>query len=672
VLGLVGALVATGASNATVAAPNGKLAFAELVGSENRLVIANVDGTDEQVLAGLPIPVSQPRWSPDGRRLAFVAGAYASAEIYVVDSDGTDLTQLTSNSGPDRSPSWTPDGRGIVYQHGNEVWLMNADGSGKHRLFAGALPSVSPSGLRIAFVRSGRVYVAKSDGRARTRLTRGPSDTEPAWSPDGQSIVFVRRIGNRPTDLWVIGSNGSGLRRLTRTSDRFESDPAWSPQGDRIVFRGCTLDNPPTCDLFTMAASGVGERPLSTAALSAPLIDGFEGTNIDRTIWNPWTNGGGTVAQSNGRLELSLPPNPTPDSYGNAGAGLTSICPLHGDFDVQVDYSLLEWPSGVNGASVGFNLWGIVAGFNRGSAPWGPSVYNMWVNPSGGGGVTSTTDTAGTMRFVRTGTLFRSYVLAGGSWQLIASGDGSSADASLVLSLGAHIPDFAHQQVKVALDNFRVNSGGFVCAVDGRWPDWQPARSQELSDDFAASQIDNARWSPFVAGTGPEVAQTQGDLVVTVPATSQNDPAEQVFGAGVKSRCTFAGDFDLRVNYALLGWPLRNGVRVGLIAGGAGMTERASNISGVDNTYLLGIGSASYGTIATTDRTGALRIERKGTTVTSYILVGGAWVALANAQTTQSPIGVTLETWSHDTLFGHQDVRVAFTDFRASADAIDC
>jgi hypothetical protein len=296
----------------------------------------------------------------------------------------------------------------------------------------------------------------------------------------------------------------------------------------------------------------------------------------------------------------------------------------------------------------------------------------MWANDSGGGGATSTTDTTGTMRFVRTGTLFRSYVLTAGSWQLIASGDGSSADTSLMLVLGAHLPDYAHQQVKVALDNFRVNAGRFVCAVDGHWPDWQPARGQELSDDFAASHIDDARWSPFVTGTGPEVTQTQGDLEVSIPAASQDDPAQQAFGAGVKSRCTLAGDFDLRVNYALLGWPPRNGVRVGLIAGDAGMTERTSNINGVDNTYLLGIGAASYGTTATTDRTGSLRIERRGTTVTSYILVEGEWVPIADAQTTQSPVGVTLETWSHGALYGHQDVRVAFTNFRASADSIDC
>jgi hypothetical protein len=351
---------------------------------------------------------------------------------------------------------------------------------------------------------------------------------------------------------------------------------------------------------------------------------------------------------------------------------VTTVCPLHGDFDVQVDYSLLRWPAGVNGANIGLNLWPVPAGFNRTSAPWGPSVYNMWANSSGGGGSTPTDDTSGTMRFVRTGTLYTSYVLDGKSWRKIASGDGSSADGSIVLTLSAHLPDFAHQEVKAALHNFRVNSGRFVCAVDGHTPDWQPAQSQEVSDELAGSQVDPALWSPFVLGTGPAVAETHGDLEVTIPADAQNDPTRQVFGAGLNSVCTLGEDFDLRVDYALLDWPARNGVRVALVAGNEGMTERVSDIAGLDDKYVLGLGSASYGVTPTTDRTGALRITRYGAVITSYVLVDGSWAALGEVPTTSSRVGFAIQAWSHDALFGHQDVRVAFSNFRGRAHSIDC
>jgi TolB protein len=672
-VGTAVALASTGASaHATTAGPNGKLAFAELVGNENRLVISNPDGSGEQVLAGLPTPVSQPRWSPDGRRIAFVAGVYSGAEIYAVDSDGTDLTQLTRNSVADKSPSWTPDGRVIVYQRGNRIWAMNADGGGKHRLTAGTLPAVSPDGRRIAFVRGGRLYVARSDGRAARPVTRGHFDTEPSWSPDGQVVVFARRISTLPADIWTIAPDGRRSRRVTNTIDRFESDPAWSPQGDAIVFRGCTTVDPRTCDLFTIAPNGAGERPISSEAPNVPLTDDFNGTAIDRSVWNPWTNGGGTVDEANGRLEFTLPPDLTPDGYGNAGAGVTTVCPLHGDFDVRFDYSLLEWPPGVNGANVGLTLWPVVAGLNRTSAPWGPSVYNMWANEGGGGGSSPTTDMSGTLRFVRVGTLYTSYVLDGSTWHRIAAGDGSSADASIVLTLSAHFPDFAHQEVKAAIESFRVNSGRFVCAVDGHWPDWQPAQSQEVSDDYAGAQVDRGVWSPFVVGTGPVVAPTAGDLEVAIPADSQDDPAQQVFAAGVRSVCALGGDFDLRVNYALLNWPARNGVRVGLVAGDAGITERVSDIAGIDDKYVMGVGSASYGATATTDRTGALRIVRSGATLTSYVLANGSWARLADAQTTSSRVRFAVEAWSHAALFGRQDVRVGFSNFRASARSIDC
>jgi dipeptidyl aminopeptidase/acylaminoacyl peptidase len=100
-VGTAGALAMTGvAAHATVSGPNGKLAFVEPVGNQNRLVVANVDGSGQRVLAGLPAPVSQPRWSPYGSRIAFVAGSYSEAELYVVESDGTDFDTADAQRRP--------------------------------------------------------------------------------------------------------------------------------------------------------------------------------------------------------------------------------------------------------------------------------------------------------------------------------------------------------------------------------------------------------------------------------------------------------------------------------------------------------------------------------------------------------------------------------------------
>jgi serine/threonine protein kinase/Tol biopolymer transport system component len=78
-----------------------------------------------------------PAWSPDGRRLAFVASPPANLgqrQIYTIDADGGSRTQLTSGPGPHTNPVWSPDGKWIAYlaQEGSsdwQVWAMRTDGS---------------------------------------------------------------------------------------------------------------------------------------------------------------------------------------------------------------------------------------------------------------------------------------------------------------------------------------------------------------------------------------------------------------------------------------------------------------------------------------------------------------------------------------------------------------
>src|SRR4029453_6316229 len=152
-----------------------------------------------------------------------------------------------SRTSSDFDPAWSPNGRRIAYVHstgstvgpgqsGTEIWVMNANGSGKRR------------------------------------LTRNVSfDGGPTWSPDGRRIMFARGSlytngsGLPHSDLWVMNANGSGQRRLTRTRE-LELEPSWSPRGDRIAFlvappvRVCTASNACTLgrerDLWTSAPDG--------------------------------------------------------------------------------------------------------------------------------------------------------------------------------------------------------------------------------------------------------------------------------------------------------------------------------------------------------------------------------------------------------------------------------
>jgi TolB protein len=73
-------------------------------------------------------------------------------------------------------------------------------------------PAFSPDGRTIAFVRGGDLYSVRPDGSGQRRLTSGPElDSAPIVSPDGRSVVFERRAGAGAADLYRVGAKGGGV-----------------------------------------------------------------------------------------------------------------------------------------------------------------------------------------------------------------------------------------------------------------------------------------------------------------------------------------------------------------------------------------------------------------------------------------------------------------------------
>jgi TolB protein len=191
---------------------NRKIAFVfdKLQGTDGLLQIdtINLDGSDHKNLIPHKAFEESPRWSPDGKRLAWVSTRDGNQEIYVADADGKNLKRLTSEPAQDNNPSWSPDGKQIAFCSGRkgnlDIWVMNADGSDVHRLTTDphldCWPAWSPDGKRIAFTtnRDGNyeVYVMNADGTGQRNVTRHPAqDNFPAWSPDGKRLAFISNRG---------------------------------------------------------------------------------------------------------------------------------------------------------------------------------------------------------------------------------------------------------------------------------------------------------------------------------------------------------------------------------------------------------------------------------------------------------------------------------------------
>ena len=181
-------------------------------------------------------------------RIVYVREVGSDREIYTVQPDGSGLRVISAESGG-TDPDWSPDGRSIVATLETAVWavhLMDADGLNPRPVMqtaSGRDPSFSPDGASIAFARSG-IWVVGVDGTGLRRVVRGGRDLDfgPNFSPDGRWITFVRQDdrlararGEHVRALFIVRADGSGLRQLTPYSWHAGVNHDWSPDGRRIL-----------------------------------------------------------------------------------------------------------------------------------------------------------------------------------------------------------------------------------------------------------------------------------------------------------------------------------------------------------------------------------------------------------------------------------------------------
>ena len=164
----------------------------------------------------------------DGKHIVFTSTRNGDLDIFSMDADGSNVKQLTHELGYDGGPWWSDDGKKIVYraEHpqtpeqikdykalyarglirpGNlELWVVNADGSGKHQV-----------------------------------THNGAANFAPYWLPDGKRIVFSSNVTNTKDpagfDLYIVNEDGSGVERITYYPG-FDAFPMFSSDGKRLVW----------------------------------------------------------------------------------------------------------------------------------------------------------------------------------------------------------------------------------------------------------------------------------------------------------------------------------------------------------------------------------------------------------------------------------------------------
>jgi len=182
-----------------------------------------------------------PEWSPDGRKLALtLGGGGGNPDIYILDLASQELTRLTDDPAIDTEPVWAPDGHSLYFtsdRAGSAQIYRIAAQSGAHPTritFGGsynARPRVSPDGSQLAMVTldNGVYRIAVQDlasGTARV-LSHGRLDESPSFAPNGATLIYSERDGERGVLATVSTDGLTGLRLKAPQGEVRE--PAWGP-----------------------------------------------------------------------------------------------------------------------------------------------------------------------------------------------------------------------------------------------------------------------------------------------------------------------------------------------------------------------------------------------------------------------------------------------------------
>ena len=204
---------------------------------------------------------SSPRWSPDGRFLAFLSNRSGSSQIWLLPLEGGEAQQLTRVKGGITALVWSPDSKQIAFTASLTVEGIKPEGKDEdekdlYKKFTKEVKVITRllykmDGVGYYHDKRSQVCVITLDGDEPVQLTYGDfSHLEPAWTPDSAEVICVaNRLDEADyhpwhADLWAVPRTGGSLVRLTPGDGKLSAaGPAVSPDGKQIAFLGTNPDN---------------------------------------------------------------------------------------------------------------------------------------------------------------------------------------------------------------------------------------------------------------------------------------------------------------------------------------------------------------------------------------------------------------------------------------------
>jgi TolB protein len=223
-----------------------RIAFVNSATGKKEVCVVDYDGKNFQRLTDDRSIALFPKWSPDGKTIAYTTYRAGGAHLFLLGLDGQ-KTPLAQYEGLNSAASWLPDGQSLVatLSMGRDPNLYLIDRAGRvqraltNSSAVDTAPTVSPDGQRLAFTsdRPGypQIYTMDVSGANLKRLTQSGQCDSPAWSPQGDLIAFAMSEFGGNFDIYTAEVGSGALRRLTYGEGNNEN-PSWSPDGRYIVF----------------------------------------------------------------------------------------------------------------------------------------------------------------------------------------------------------------------------------------------------------------------------------------------------------------------------------------------------------------------------------------------------------------------------------------------------